>query len=78
MSELPRKVLIPLAALAALAAAACNTVAGAGEDLENAGAAVSDTAQDVQQDMQEPAPTTTPPPAQDPYATPEEKDPPTR
>jgi predicted small secreted protein len=40
--------LMILAALAAsLAVAACNTVAGAGEDVQAAGAAVTDTAKDA-------------------------------
>lgn len=42
-----RNVLILLAAVGSLAVAACNTVAGAGEDVSSAGRAVSDTAQDA-------------------------------
>ena len=42
-----RKVLIVLAAAAAFATAACNTVAGAGEDVSSAGQAVSETARDA-------------------------------
>jgi entericidin B len=41
-----------LAALAALTAAACNTVAGAGQDIQSAGSAVTSTAQDTQDDLQ--------------------------
>lgn len=39
-------VLMAIAA-ASLAVAACNTVAGAGEDMQAAGAAVADTARDA-------------------------------
>jgi predicted small secreted protein len=42
-----RKIVILLAAAAALATAACNTVAGAGKDVSAAGHAVTDTAQDA-------------------------------
>jgi predicted small secreted protein len=42
-----RKVLVLLAALTSVAIAACNTVAGAGEDVSSAGDAVSDTARDA-------------------------------
>lgn len=42
-----RKVVILLAAAAALATAACNTVAGAGRDVSSAGHAVTDTANDA-------------------------------
>lgn len=42
-----RKLVILLAAAAALATAACNTVAGAGRDVSAAGHAVTDTAQDA-------------------------------
>ena len=42
-----RKVLVLLAATAAIAVAACNTVEGAGEDVSSAGQAVSDTARDA-------------------------------
>jgi len=42
-----RKVLVLLAALTSVAIAACNTVAGAGEDVSSAGNAVSDTARDA-------------------------------
>lgn len=41
------------AALVALTAAACNTVAGAGRDLSTAGEAVTETAKDVEEDIQE-------------------------
>ncbi len=42
-----RKLLILMAATAAIAVAACNTVKGAGQDVSAAGHAVSDTAQDA-------------------------------
>lgn len=42
-----RKVIVLLAAAAALTTAACNTVAGAGKDVSSAGHAVTDTAQDA-------------------------------
>ena len=42
-----RKLLILMAATAALAVTACNTVQGAGKDVSAAGHAVSDTAQDA-------------------------------
>jgi predicted small secreted protein len=42
-----RKILILLAATAALATAACNTVEGAGRDVSAAGHAVTDTAKDA-------------------------------
>lgn len=42
-----RKVLILAAMAATFATAACNTVAGAGRDVEAAGEAVQDTANDV-------------------------------
>lgn len=42
-----RKVFVFVAAAAALAVAACNTVAGAGRDVQAAGAAVEETARDV-------------------------------
>jgi predicted small secreted protein len=42
-----RKVIVLLAAAAALATAACNTVEGAGRDVSSAGDAVSDTARDA-------------------------------
>jgi predicted small secreted protein len=34
-------------------AAACNTVAGAGEDIQGAGNAIEDTADEAKQDMQQ-------------------------
>ncbi len=40
-------VLLAIVAAAALSAAACNTVAGAGKDVSSAGHAVTDTAQDA-------------------------------
>ena len=42
-----RKVLILLAAAAAVSVAACNTIAGAGKDVSSAGSAVTDTAHDA-------------------------------
>ncbi len=42
-----RKVLVLMAAAAALATAACNTVEGAGRDVSAAGDAVTDTARDA-------------------------------
>ncbi len=42
-----RALLVILAAVAAVAVAACNTVAGAGEDVSAAGHAVTNTAKDA-------------------------------
>ena len=42
-----RKIVILLAAAAALGVAACNTLAGAGQDTAAAGHAVTDTAKDA-------------------------------
>ena len=42
-----RKVLILVAMAASMAVAACNTVSGAGKDVESAGDAVSDAAEDA-------------------------------
>ena len=42
-----RKLIILLAAAAALSTAACNTVEGAGKDVKAAGQAVQDTAHDA-------------------------------
>lgn len=42
-----RKLIVLLAATAALAVAACNTVEGAGRDVSAAGHAVTDTARDA-------------------------------
>lgn len=42
-----RKIIVLLAATAALATAACNTVAGAGRDVSSAGHAVTSTAEDA-------------------------------
>jgi predicted small secreted protein len=42
-----RKMLVLLAAAAALTTTACNTIAGAGRDVSSAGAAVTDTAHDA-------------------------------
>ena len=42
-----RKLIVLLAAAAALSTAACNTVAGAGQDVSSAGHAVTNTANDA-------------------------------
>jgi entericidin B len=42
-----RKVILLAVLAASMAAAACNTVAGAGKDVKSAGTAVEDTAEDV-------------------------------
>ncbi|HYE42290.1 MAG TPA: entericidin A/B family lipoprotein [Caulobacteraceae bacterium] len=42
-----RKLFVLLAAAAALTTAACNTVRGVGEDVETAGEAVADAAEDA-------------------------------
>ena len=42
-----RKVILLALVAASLAAAGCNTVSGAGKDVESAGEAVSDTAEDA-------------------------------
>lgn len=42
-----RKVFVLLAAAAALTTAACNTLAGAGRDVQAAGEAVEETAEDA-------------------------------
>ncbi|ACG76713.1 conserved predicted small secreted protein [Phenylobacterium zucineum HLK1] len=42
-----RKVLIMAAFAASLAVSACNTVSGAGQDVQAAGSAVTDAAEDV-------------------------------
>ncbi|RYG13863.1 MAG: entericidin A/B family lipoprotein [Caulobacteraceae bacterium] len=42
-----RKLIVLFVAAAALSAAACNTVEGAGQDVKAAGQAVSNTAQDA-------------------------------
>ena len=42
-----RKLIVLMAAAAALATGACNTVEGAGRDVSSAGSAVSETARDV-------------------------------
>jgi predicted small secreted protein len=44
-----RKLLVLAAAAIAVATAACNTVAGAGRDVQSAGSAVTDTANDARQ-----------------------------
>jgi predicted small secreted protein len=42
-----RKLFVLIAAAASLAAAACNTVEGVGEDLQAGGEGISDAAQDA-------------------------------
>ena len=42
-----RKVILLAVLAASLAGAACNTVSGAGKDVESAGQAVTDTAEDA-------------------------------
>ncbi|WP_293906809.1 entericidin A/B family lipoprotein [Phenylobacterium sp.] len=42
-----RKLIILAALAASLAVSACNTVAGAGKDVQSAGGAVKDTAEDA-------------------------------
>jgi len=42
-----RKLIVLLVAAAALSTAACNTVAGAGQDVSSAGHAVTNTANDA-------------------------------
>jgi predicted small secreted protein len=42
-----RKVILMAAFAASMAVAACNTVAGAGQDVKSAGEAVTETAQDA-------------------------------
>ncbi len=42
-----RKIIILAVAAASLLAAACNTIEGAGKDVQAAGAAVEDTAKDA-------------------------------
>lgn len=44
-----RKLVLVLAGAASLAIAACNTVEGAGRDVEAAGEAVADTAREVKE-----------------------------
>jgi entericidin B len=53
MRTLSRSTLIALAAASALASAACNTIAGAGRDLENAGEAVQDAADEAHEESKE-------------------------
>lgn len=42
---------VPFLALAAVFLAACNTVAGVGEDVQAGGEAIESTAEDVQEDI---------------------------
>ncbi|MBI1252259.1 MAG: entericidin A/B family lipoprotein [Alphaproteobacteria bacterium] len=46
-----KTVLLALAALSALATAACSTVAGAGRDISTAGEVVTETAEDTADDL---------------------------
>jgi predicted small secreted protein len=46
-----RLVLVAFALLTVTAATACNTVAGAGKDIERGGEKIQDTAKDVQKKM---------------------------
>jgi predicted small secreted protein len=52
-TALSRSTLIALAAAAALGSAACNTVAGAGEDIEDVGEAVGDAAEETEEAIDE-------------------------
>jgi predicted small secreted protein len=54
MRTLDRGTLITLAAVSALAAAACDTVAGAGRDIANAGQAVTEAAEKAEQELKDP------------------------
>lgn len=56
MRTLSRATLITLAAAAALASAACNTVAGAGQDVENIGEAVTDAAEETEEELKDGTP----------------------
>ena len=56
MRTLSRATLIALAAASALASAACNTVAGAGRDIENAGQAVTDAADETEDELKDATP----------------------
>jgi predicted small secreted protein len=58
-----RQLLSVLAVLAFIASTTgCNTVEGAGRDLQGAGAAVAETARDVRDDIPPPPPPPPPPP----------------
>lgn len=50
---LSKRTLAALAAASALAAAACNTVAGAGQDIQNLGEAVTEAADETEQELKE-------------------------
>jgi predicted small secreted protein len=52
-SSIDRKFLLALAAMGALGAAACSTIAGAGEDVSAAGNAVTETAEEVEEDLKD-------------------------
>jgi predicted small secreted protein len=56
MRTLSRATLIALAAASALASAACNTVAGAGQDVENVGEAVTDAAEETEDELKDATP----------------------
>ena len=49
--DLRRYVILGLAVIAIPTLAACNTVKGAGKDIENGGEAIQDGAEDVQEDI---------------------------
>ena len=53
MSDAKRKLLYAGLLLIAVPAAGCNTVAGAGEDIESAGDAIEDTAEEAGEEMGE-------------------------
>lgn len=58
-----RQLLSVLAVLAfAASTTGCNTVEGAGRDIQGAGAAMSDTARDVRADLDDDVPPPPPPP----------------
>lgn len=56
MRSLSRATLIALAAASALAAAACNTVAGAGRDVQSVGHAITNAADDARDEMKDGSP----------------------
>ena len=56
MRTLSRATLIALAAASALVSAACNTVAGAGQDVENVGEAVTDAAEETDEELKDATP----------------------
>jgi predicted small secreted protein len=54
----PRNAVMAVAFLGLLGVSACNTVRGAGQDLEKAGEAVATTSQEVQRDLNDGNPKT--------------------